>query len=134
MPSTLEDITTGIKQRLATIDGVRASAVEPANPQPVAAWPFLRTADYDVAFDGAMRWEFSVYVMVALAVNANGQTNLMPFLAPTGAKSVKAAIEADPTLGGVADSTRVTRIDGVGSYAIAGSTLYGAVLICEVLT
>ena len=132
--ATLLDVTTGIKNRLATIAGLRVNAVEPGSVAPPAAWPFLRSATYDETFDGDMRWQFSIYIVVGAASDQNAQTNLMPYLAAAGAKSVKAAIEGDTTLGGVAHYAVVKSIDSVGSYEIAGTRVIGAVLICEVAT
>jgi hypothetical protein len=62
----------------------------------------------------------------------------MPYLAPTGPKSVKATLEdgplTDPAGDRVADWVVVRGIESVGSYEIGGARLIGAVLICEVST
>lgn len=127
-------ITQGIKERLETIAGLRCNAVEPANPSPPAAWCFPRSpaAAYDQTFDGGMTWYFSIYVIVGAQNDATAQTNLMPYLAPSGPKSIKAAVEGDPTLGGVADWATVRSVESVGSYPIAANSYIGAVLVCEV--
>lgn len=133
--ATLLEITQGIKEALGTISGLRANAVEPANPSPPAAWPFVRTpaANYDESFDGGMRWFFSIYVIVGAQSDQHAQTNLMPYLAPSGARSIKAAIEGGGgTLGGVAEFAVVRSVESIGSYAIAGNSYIGAVLVCEV--
>lgn len=130
--ATLLELTQGLKDRLSTIAGLRTNAVEPSAPVPPAAWPFLRTGIFDQDFEGAVTWTFSIYVIVGAASDQHAQNNLMPYLAPSGAKSVRAAIEGDPTLGGVADSTRVTMIESVGSYEIGGARYIGAVLVAEV--
>lgn len=140
MATTVEDVTTGIKNRLATIQGLRANAVEPAAPNPPAAWPFLRqpAAEYDTDFDGVMIWHFSIYIVVGAASDQHAQTNLMPYLAATGTKSIKAALESgvltDSAGNRVADYARVASIESVGSYEIAGTRLIGAVLVCDVVT
>ena len=140
MATTLEDITLALKLRLATISGLRANAVEPAAPNPPAAWPFLRqpAATYDQDFDGSMTWFFSIYVVVGAASDAHAQANLMPYLAPTGTKSIKAALEGGTLVdaGGnrVADYAVVRSIESVGSFEIAGARMIGAVLVCEVAT
>ena len=41
-------------------------------------------------------------------------------LAPTGATSVKAAVESDRTLGGVVESLRVTQCSGYQTYTLPG--------------
>jgi hypothetical protein len=132
--ATLLAVTQGIKERLETISGLRCNSVEPANPSPPAAWPFVRTpaANYDQTYDGGMTWYFSIYVIVGAQSDQHAQTNLMPYLAPSGAKSIKAAIEGDPTLGGVAEFAVVRSVESIGSYPIAGNSYIGAVLVCEV--
>jgi hypothetical protein len=45
------------------------------------------------------------------------------FCAPTGAGSIKTAIEVDKTLGGACQSLRVTELSAYGSTSI-GDTIY----------
>jgi hypothetical protein len=45
------------------------------------------------------------------------------FIADTGNKSIKAAIEADKTLGGVADHVMVTRCDAYRLFERQGSSM-----------
>ena len=131
MATTLEELTAALKVRLATIDRLRAYAVEPATPSPPAAWPFLRqpAATYSTDFDGGMTWFFSIYVVVGAASDQHAQNNLMPYLAPTGPKSVKATLEdgplTDPAGDRVADWVVVRGIESVGSYEIGGARLIG---------
>lgn len=135
MAATLLDITAGLKGRLSAV-GLNANAVEPSSITPPAAWPFLRqpAATYDQTFDGSMTWFFSIYVLVGASSDQHAQTNLMPYLAPSGAKSVKAAIEADPSLGGLPDVYAVvTGVESVGGYELGGVRYTGAVLLCQVL-
>jgi len=55
-----------------------------------------------------------------------GQANLDAYLARTGSRSVKAAVEADRTLGGVCRTLRVERVHGYGRYEVGGVDYYGA--------
>lgn len=133
--ATLLEITAGIKGRLATIVGLNASAVEPASPHYPAAWPFLQSADYDQTFDGAMLWTFQITIAVQASSIGEAQTNLMPYLVPTGTKSIKATLEGGGGRLGVAtvDSVRVRRIETVGALNIAGGSAVGATMTLEVL-
>ena len=56
---------------------------------------------------------------------AAGQANLDGYLAPTGALSIKAAIEADKTLGGACRTLHVERAHGYGRYEVGGVDYYG---------
>jgi hypothetical protein len=53
-------------------------------------------------------FEFTVTVVVGRADDRSAQAKLETYLAGTGAQSLKTAVEADPTLGGVALNTRVS--------------------------
>lgn len=136
---TLLQIKDGIKDRLdslntATTKRLSCYSVEPASPHYPCAWPFLRSAEYDATFDGAMLWTFSINVAIGTGDTGQAQVNLMPFLAPTGSSSIKAAFDADPTLGGAADYAVLRRIEAVGTISVAGQNALGAVLVLEVAT
>lgn len=108
-------ITTGMKTALATISGLHAFATEPSNPPLPAAWPALEGVDYDATFGGGDTFRFRVWVVVPLGTDINrAQTFLLPFLQSSGSKSIKAALEADPTLGGVVDDLRVVSAGPIG--------------------
>lgn len=135
--ATFDEICVGLKGRLGTIAGLTGYAIEPASPKYPAAWPFLAepAADYDQTHDGGMTWHFRLTVALAASEQGHAQTNLMPYLAPTGAKSIKAAIEGDPTLGGLAGVYAVVlRVQQVGPLPIAGGLGVGAVFAVDVLS
>lgn len=101
-------VLDGLGARLATISGLRvkdylADAVAP--PTAVVA---IEAIAYDATMArGLDGGTFLVHVLVAKASDRAARDNLDGYLASSGAKSVKAAIEADPTLGAAAQSTRV---------------------------
>ena len=140
MSGTITDIMLGIKARLETISGLTAYAVEPANPTYPAAWPLLRTIDYNADYDGDSTATIGITVAVANADLGRAQTNLAPYLAASGSRSIKAAIEGSNgtgsgghNLGGACDSVRVTRVEGVFANHIAGlGPVVQAVFIAEV--
>jgi hypothetical protein len=57
---------------------------------------------------------------------AAGQVSLDSYLAPSGAASIKAAIEADLTLGGTCRTLLVERVHAYGQYTIGADEYYGA--------
>lgn len=121
--ATLERIQKGLKDRLETIDGLRATATVPDIPNLPAAYPMLVSWVYDTEFGGAAQWTFDVFVMVTISGDMNrAQTNLNAYISPTGRKSIKCAIEADPSLGGCGVS--FTHVQGGGAY---GQDRVGAV-------
>jgi len=77
---------------------------------------------YDLnAGRGADTFFFTVLLIVARADDRAAQNNLDAFL--TGSGSIKAAIEVDRTLGGVANTCRVTEMSNYTSLPV-GEVLY----------
>jgi hypothetical protein len=98
---------------METISGARTYAVEPAVPQPPAIWIYgpLPQSVYDIDFSGDMRWYFDVKVACNPADIGRSQTSIDTYLDMSGSNSIRAAIEADVTLGG---SAHYARAIGVG--------------------
>lgn len=106
--TTVGALRDGIAANLAGIDGI---TVYP-RPQMNMATPcatIVRTGtSWHEAAQGTVLWTFRVTVYVALTSDKAAQEKLDRFVDPDGAHSIKAAIEADETLGGVAEDTTVT--------------------------
>lgn len=115
--ATIDEIQTGIKQRLDTIRELHAFAMEPEKPDLPQAYPRLVDWLYDDRFEfggeATMILHFDIWVLVQLTDFNTAQMKLNQYISPEGIRSVKQAIEADCTLGGVASSCRLT---GGGSY------------------
>jgi len=100
--ATVTQITEGLATSLATIDGVQVSPWMLASPTPPAIHIVPPAIEYHLAMqNGLGRLTFTVQVFVALGTDIGSQKRLAQFRAPTGSGSVKAALEADMTLGGV---------------------------------
>lgn len=83
------------------------------NPTPPCAQVSRGPVTYDEAFGaGVNQMTFIVTAFVALTSDQGAQTLLDDYLAPTGAKSIKAALEADETLGGQIQTLHVTDATG----------------------
>ena len=134
MAATLTQIRNGLKAALAQINGVTAYAIEPASPQYPAAWTIPLRCTYHSFFDGGATWTLGVTVMVQASEIGHAQTNLDPFLAEDGAKSVRAAIELDPSLGGVADSVKVNGVTSYFAGEVAGGRTVGASFEVEIFS
>lgn len=107
-PSALRE---ALARALATIPGLRTAATVPGAPNPPIAIVGQWTAEYDATFGrGYDRYRLTVRLMVAPTADQQAQNKLDSFCASSGVSSVKAAVEADQTLGGVAEMVRVVRI------------------------
>lgn len=127
---------TGVKLCFGTIDGLTGYAIEPASPKFPCAWPFFRqpAAEYDQTFDGAMTWRIMLTIAVQASDPGHAQTNLQPYLAASGAKSIKAAFDADVTLGGLPGVyASVLRVDQIGPIQVAGASAWAATLPLDVM-
>lgn len=130
---TLSAIRDGLKTRLATISGLRTHDTVPeqvAVPAAVVGAPELIA--FDTTYRGCSRYVIPVRVYASKASERTGQDKLDGYLNYSGTGSVKAAIEGDVTLGGAAQTTRVTEARGYGVYEVAGVQYLGAEFVCEV--
>jgi len=106
---TLSEIRTGIATNLGTISGLRTSAYVPDEPKPPIAIIFPENISFDTAFGrGLDTYTFTVQVIVSKISDRNAQSNLDGYCNPSGASSIKAALESDKTLGGLVQDLRVT--------------------------
>jgi hypothetical protein len=126
-------VMDGIGARLATISGLHvydypADAV--AVPAAVIRFPEL-TYDATMA-RGADRATFPVSVLVSKVSDRAARDALSLYLNGTGARSIKTVIEADRTLGGAAQSTRVTDVV-VEAFTVGGVELLGATFNIDVV-
>lgn len=130
--ASVSQLRTGIATRMATITGLRTSATVPDNPRPPVAVVIPDRIEYDLdARRGADRFYFVVTLLVARADDRAAQDKLDGYL--VGPTSIKTAVEGDRTLGGVADTCRVTEVRNYSSVPV-GDTLYlGAQLVVEVI-
>jgi len=131
----LASLRAGLATRLATIAGLRTYETIPDNWAPPAAivgMPSLIAFDYTLARSND-RVVFPVRILVAKATDRSAQERLENYLGSSGSTSVKQAIEADRTLGGAANLTRVLSAQGLGIYDIQGVPYLGAEFTVEVI-
>lgn len=120
--ASVNDLRIGLATRLATVSGLRSSATVPDNPRPPIAVVMPDRVQYDLnGSRGADRYFFTVTVLVGRADDRTAQNKLDGFI--VGSSSVKSAIESDRTLGGKADTCRVTDMSNYGSISV-GDVLY----------
>jgi hypothetical protein len=123
MPATITQVAAGLKTRLATISGLRAYAYQPDQTStPPFAYPELSQVDYHRAFQGGdvvMQWE--IHVVVGRYVDRTAHALLDDFLSYSGAKSIRACLEGDRTLGGIVQDLVLTSGADITSVSENGS-------------
>jgi hypothetical protein len=133
----MADVTTireGLATRLATITGLRSFAYIPDAVAVPCAIVGLPGIDYLQAMrSNIVRGEFPVRVLVSRASDRAGQGALLDYMDPTGTKSVKAALDADNTLGGAASFAVLTSCKPPGVYTIGGVDYLGVEFLIDVM-
>jgi hypothetical protein len=108
MAATASEVLTGLKNRLATISGLKTFSYQPANIVPPLAYPVITQVNYHRAMGGGLVvFDCVVYVIVGRWTDDRANADIDDYLAFSGTKSIRAAIEGDETLGGKAQSLTV---------------------------
>lgn len=130
----LRDIRAGLAQAIDNVPGVHVWAYVPDALIPPAAVVIPNDIDYHRSFnEGCQRVELRVRVYASKVSDRGSQDVLDDMLASHGTSSFRAAIEADPTLGGVCSSVSVGFAEGsYASYSVAETPYLGFELIVEV--
>lgn len=129
--ATMAEIRAGLLANLDAVYGstVQTSAYMLSNPTP----PTIQVMGSDsVEYDQTMArgldyWHLIVQGFVGAVADVGAQTNLDLWIAPSGVLSVKAAIQADRTLGGKVHDLTVDTCSGYRVYQLdAGGAVLGA--------
>jgi hypothetical protein len=116
MSYSVTDIKTGLANALATIPGLRSYAQQPDNLNAPFAWPMLESITYNGAMRGGLVTHiFVVSVVVGRSAERTAQTALDGYLSYEGATSVRAALEADRSLGGVVQNLLVESASNIST-------------------
>lgn len=125
--STIGSIQDGLAVNLATIQGLRTSSFVPDNPSPPIAIPMPKGIEYDKAFGhGLHLYRYDVIVIAVRASERIAQSVLDAYCDPSGTSSVKAAIESDRTLGGIAQTLHVGQRTDIKALQISETTYLAA--------
>lgn len=134
--SELTDIRQGLADALtAALDGVQVSAYILANPTPPSVSVFPSQVSFHEAMaNGMEEWTFTVRALVSLSTDIGAQQLLDGWMGTNGT-GVKAALEADRTLGGICDDLIVRSVGNYQSYVLAGGQqVIGADWTVDVIT
>jgi hypothetical protein len=122
--STMRD---RIAANLSTISGLRSTGYIPDNINPPYAIITPVNISYNRALsNGLTEYNFTISVICGRADERTAQRNLDAYCQPTGASSVKSAVESDKTLAGNAYDLRVTNMRNYGSTTIGETTYLAA--------
>jgi hypothetical protein len=120
MPATVSQVAEGIKTRLATVSGLRTFSYQPEQVNPPVAFPVVESVEFHGAFGGGdVRMRFGVFVIVGRYLDRVAHANLDGFLSYSGETSLRAAIEGDRTLGGVANTLVLENGLSVSALSVA---------------
>lgn len=101
MTATLQQMATGLEERLATIDGLRVFDHVPDVFAVPCAFVMPETVDYWQGFSGGnAETNWTVTLAVGRTSDRAAQRNLYETMSYSGVRSVRAAVEADRSLGG----------------------------------
>lgn len=120
MAATVSSVATGLATALGTVTGLRTYNYQPEQLNPPIAYPVLNTINYHRAYQGGdvvMDWTISI--IVGRYIDRTAVALLDEFLSYSGSKSIRAAIEADPTLGGVCQTLIVGSAADISSLSAA---------------
>lgn len=125
MSMTPSSVRDGLKTALATITGLRTYDIIPDGIAPPAAVVGLLSLDFDMSMGRYLdHADIEVMVIVGRMSERAAQDKLDAYLAGSGSGSIKAAIEADTTLGGSVQTCRVL------SASPTTITVSGADMLC----
>lgn len=106
---TPSSVRAGLATAVDTIPGLRCFDYVPDSLSPPAAVVEPLEVNFDRAMgNGADYFRAFILIIVGRMSDRSSQDRLDAYLPPTGASSVKAAIEADRTLGGACSTLTVT--------------------------
>lgn len=132
--ATVSQIRDGLATQLDTISGTHCYPYEPDVPITPALIVASYTADYDLVMGDGTNYEFEVLVILGRQIDRSFQEQIDSYLQPAGSTSIKAAIEADQTLGGVASYAAVRTVNSsLTSMDFAGVTYAVAIVRVEVV-
>jgi hypothetical protein len=101
MTATMQQMASGLEERLASIKGLRVSDHVPDVFAPPCAFVMPENIDYWQAFQGGdATTRFTITAVVGRVSDRAAQRNLYEMMAYSGTRSVRAAVEADRSLGG----------------------------------
>ena len=128
MANEISEAKKGLAAALSGIDGLRVFDYTPDSLHEFpAAIVHLESRDsVGILGGGSIRGSLCVEVLVSAADARQATETLDAFLEPTGAQSIEAAANTDPTWRGAVDDTRLVSVDNIGARKMGGVKCVGA--------
>jgi hypothetical protein len=120
MPASVSGVAIGLQARLATISGLRAYSTQPEQLNPPFAFPILQQIEFHRAMGGGdvvMTW--GITAITGRWTDRTAHDLLDGYLSYSGASSIRAALEADLTLGGVCQTLIVSSAANITALTVA---------------
>lgn len=122
----------GLAAALDRVPGLRCHPRMPGVITPPAAVVLRRETRYNPAVDIGSDITLAVRLYLPISNSEGSQDKLDDYLAPAGEYSLRAAIDADPTLGGTVQWAAAASAEAEGLVDIKGIDYISADLIVEV--
>jgi hypothetical protein len=133
MAGNLSDIRKGLVGQLALVRGLRVSEHVPEQVNPPAAIITRAEVDYTQNMSGGLtEWSMQVQLIAGRMADQQSQRQIDAWLSWDGDQSVRQAIEADRTLGGNCQTSRVTSADALSSIQVGDSEYIGVTIAVTV--
>lgn len=126
--STIAEIRAGLVKQLETIGTLSVYGTESGSITPPAAVIVTPSITYHGTFKSSNAlntYAFRVIVLVAQSLVDEAAHTLDTYADPTAPTSIRAAIEADPTLGGAAEGLVVESFRPLNSEDVASLQYWG---------
>ncbi len=108
---------TAVAEAMSDLPDIQESAYMLANPTPPTIEAIPGEVEYDQTFGrGHDKWYATLRLTVGTPTDKGAQLLLRKYRDPAGAYSVKAAVEADRTFGGLCDNSRVTKVSPMRQF------------------
>jgi len=133
MPATISEVATGLATALATVSGLRTYNYQPEQLNPPVAYPELTTVTYHRAFGGGdVVTNWNIGIVVGRYTDRTAHSLLDSYLSFSGASSIRAAIEADKTLGGRVQTLILSQGARITALSVADAEFLQIEFTCEV--
>lgn len=130
----IADVRAALATAIATVDGLSARPYTKDIADVPVAMVGGPEIEYDKTFGrGHDDYMIPIIILVSKVSDEDSQTKLDSYLDPFGDSSVKTAIEADSTLGGVVEDLRVMSTSDYGVHEVSGVNYLAGLLMVHVM-
>lgn len=129
----LNAIASGLANRITAATGIKSTPYAPGQvvPPALVVIPDRPAILYGQTMDGEVNVNLLAIVLLSAANDTSGQVDLNAYVSSSGSKSVNAAVQADPSLGGAAEFAVVLQVSTYGVIEYAGQQYMGASFLVQ---